>query len=138
MLATELAAALELDDQSNLRHWLQRLLELQLVRHSGRTRATRYFVDPALLQEVGLDRQTTLRRIEPHRLQALIEEDVLRYPGSSSSEIHQRIGPEIPARTLSRAIEHLLTAERITPRGDKRWRRYYPPADGRDTAPDGG
>jgi len=138
MLATELAAALELDDLSNLRHWLQRLLELQLVRQSGRTRATRYFVDPALLQEVGLDRQTTLRRIEPHRLQALIEEDVLRYPGSSSSEIHQRIGPEIPARTLSRAIEHLLTAERITPQGDKRWRRYYPPADGRDPAPDGG
>jgi ATP-dependent DNA helicase RecG len=138
MLATELATALELEDPSHLRHWLNRLLELQLVRQTGRTRATRYFVDPALLQEVGFDHQTTLRRIEPHRLRALIEEDVMRYPGSSSTEIHQRVGREIPDRTLGRAIEHLLEAKRITSRGEKRWRRYYPPGDGRESGPDGG
>jgi ATP-dependent DNA helicase RecG len=138
MLATELATALELEDPSHLRHWLNRLLELQLVRQTGRTRATRYFVDPALLQEVGFDHQTTLRRIEPHRLRALIEEDVNRYPGSSSTEIHQRVGREIPDRTLGRAIEHLLEAKRINSRGEKRWRRYYPPGDGRETGPDGG
>ena len=138
MLATELATALELEDPSHLRYWLNRLLELQLVRQTGRTRATRYFVDPALLQEVGFDHQTTLRRIEPHRLRALIEEDVTRYPGSSSTEIHQRVGREIPDRTLSRAIEHLLEAKRITSRGEKRWRRYYPPGDGRESGPDGG
>ena len=138
MLATELATALELEDPSHLRHWLNRLLELQLVRQTGRTRATRYFVDPALLQEVGFDHQTTLRRIEPHRLRALIEEDVMRYPGSSSTEIHQRVGREIPDRTLGRAIEHLLEAQRITSRGEKRWRRYYPPGDGRESGPDGG
>jgi ATP-dependent DNA helicase RecG len=138
MLATELATALELEDPSHLRHWLNRLLELQLVRQTGRTRATRYFVDPALLQKVGFDHQTTLRRIEPHRLRALIEEDVNRYPGSSSTEIHQRVGREIPDRTLGRAIEHLLEAQRITSRGEKRWRRYYPPGDGRESGPDGG
>jgi len=138
MLATELATALELEDPSHLRHWLNRLLELQLVRQTGRTRATRYFVDPALLQEVGFDHQTTLRRIEPHRLRALIEEDVTRYPGSSSTEIHQRVGREIPDRTLGRAIEHLLEAKRITSRGEKRWRRYYPPGDGRESGSDGG
>lgn len=138
MLATELATALELKDPSHLRHWLNRLLELQLVRQTGRTRATRYFLDPALLQEVGFDHQTTLRRIEPHRLRALIEEDVMRYPGSSSTEIHQRVGREIPDRTLGRAIEHLLETNRISSRGEKRWRRYYPPGDGRESGPDGG
>lgn len=138
MLATELATALELEDPSHLRHWLNRLLELQLVRQTGRTRATRYFVDPALLQEVGFDHQTTLRRIEPHRLRALIEEDVMRYPGSSSTEIHLRVGREIPDRTLGRAIEHLLETNRISSRGEKRWRRYYPPGDGRESGPDGG
>lgn len=138
MSATELATALELEDPSQLRHWLHRLLELQLVGQTGRTRATRYFVDPALLQEVGFDHQTTLRRIEPHRLRALIEEDVMRYPGSSSTEIHQRVGREIPDRTLGRAIEHLLETNRISSRGEKRWRRYYPPGDGRESGPDGG
>jgi ATP-dependent DNA helicase RecG len=138
MVATELARALELEDPSNLRHWLNRLLELQLVRQTGRTRATRYFLDPGMLQEVGFDHQTTLRRIEPHRLQALIEEDILRYPGSSSVEIHQRVGREIPDHTLGRAIEHLLAARRITYRGEKRWRRYYPTGDGRESGPDGG
>jgi ATP-dependent DNA helicase RecG len=138
MLATELATALELEDPSHLRHWLHRLMELQLVRQTGRTRATRYFVDPVLLHEVGFDHQTTLRRIEPHRLRALIEEDVMRYPGSSSTEIHQRVGREIPDRTLGRAIEHLLETHRISSRGEKRWRRYYPPGDGRESGPDGG
>jgi ATP-dependent DNA helicase RecG len=126
MLATELATALELEDPSHLRHWLNRLLELQLVRQTGRTRATRYFVDPALLQEVGFDHQTTLRRIEPHRLRALIEEDVNRYPGATAPEIRSRVAPEIPASTLRDALQVLVTSQRIRPEGERRWRRYFP------------
>ncbi len=80
------------------------LVELGLVEQSGRTRATRYFVPPGLLRTSGLDERTTLRRVQPHRLRALILEDLERYPGSSSTEVHQRIGPEIPSRTFRRAL----------------------------------
>ena len=45
------------------------------------------FVEPTLVRDAGIDGHTTLARIEPHRLRALIEEDVGRYPGASSTEI---------------------------------------------------
>lgn len=96
------------------------------MRTAGRTRATRYFVEPALLREAGLEGQTTLTRIEPHRLRALIVEDVGRYPGSASSEIHRRVGPEIPVRTFRRALNELLSDGEIRAVGERRWRRYHP------------
>lgn len=104
-------------------------MELGLVAQTGRTRATRYFVDPALVRDAGLEGQTTLKRIEPHRLRALIAEDVRRYPGSAASEIHRRVGPEIPDRTFRRALKELLSKGGITAEGERRssrpasWRR---------------
>ena len=84
----------------------------------------RYFVPPELLRASGLDRRTTLRRVQPHRLRALILEDLERYPLSSSTEIHARIGPEIPPRTLRRALGELVKDGRVEPTGERRWRRY--------------
>lgn len=127
MLAAELAESLDLLDPTALRPWLERMLELELIQQTGRTRATRYFVNPTLLRQVGLDRQTTLKRIEPHRLRALIEEDITRYPGTTAPEIHKRIAPEIPASTLRDAIRDLVEQQRIRAEGDRRWRRYHPP-----------
>ena len=126
MRATELAKALDLPDPGELRPWISRLVELGLVEQTGRTRATRYFVDPVLLRDVGLDGQTTLKRIEPHRLRALIVEDVARYPNSASSEIHRRVGAEIPNRTFRRALEELVTEGAIRAKSARRWRRYFP------------
>lgn len=126
MLATELASELELTEPAALRPWLDRLLELQIISQTGRTRATRYFVTPSLLRSVGLDRQTTLKRIEPHRLRALVEEDISRYPGATAPEIRSRVAPEIPASTLRDALQVLVTSQRIRPEGERRWRRYFP------------
>ncbi|MFN9645326.1 MAG: ATP-binding protein [Cyanobacteriota bacterium] len=128
MLATELASALELTEPTALRPWLDRLLDLQIISQTGRTRATRCFVTPSLLRSVGLDRQTTLKRIEPHRLRALVEEDISRYPGASAPEIRSRIAPEIPASTLRDALQVLVASQRVRPEGERRWRRYFPPA----------
>jgi len=126
MLATELVDALKLPEPINLRPWISRLVELELVGMTGRTRATRYFVEPNLLRDAGLDAQTTLTRIEPHRLRALLVEDVSRYPGSAFSKIHQRVGTEIPERTLRRALKALLEDGQIWAEGERRWRRYHP------------
>lgn len=134
LLAVELAQALAArGGPTELRPWLARLLELGLVGQTGRTRATRYFVVPGLLQGAGLDEQTTLQRIEPHRLRALIIEDVCRYPGSASSAIHRRVGAEIPKRTFRRELKSLVVEGSIIAQGEKRWRRYHPPnGHGRD------
>jgi hypothetical protein len=83
----ELTEELELPDAGALRSWLGRLLTWGLVEQSGRTNATRYFVPPALLREAGLDALTTLTRIQPHRLRALIVEDLERFPDSAKGDI---------------------------------------------------
>jgi len=126
MSAAELADGLDVSEAAELRPWLGRLVELGLVVQTGRTSGTRYHVAPSLSRDAGLDQQTTLERIEPHRLRALIVEDVARYPDSSATEIHQRVGPEIPERTFRRALEELVSLGSISATGRTRGRRYGP------------
>lgn len=123
----ELAGQLELASADDLYPtWLGRLLNLGLVQTSGKTQGLRYFVTPALLKGTGLDGKTTLKRMEPHRLKALIIEDLLRYPGSSSGEINRRIGPEVAYRTLKRALDDLVEAGQARYEGQAKGRRYWP------------
>ncbi|MEZ4219312.1 MAG: ATP-binding protein [Polyangiaceae bacterium] len=126
MTAVELAHGLDVVGADGLRPWLGRLVTLALVLQTGRTSGTRYHVAPHLLREAGLDQQTTLQRIEPHRLRALIVEDVARYPDSTAREIHRRVGPEIPMRSFRRALEDLVLHGSISATGKTRGRRYRP------------
>lgn len=122
--AVELSSKLNLEDLNALRTWIGRLIELGLVEQVGRTKATRYFVKPGLQRAAGLDWRTTLSRVQPHRLKALIVEDLERYKDSAISDIHRRVGPEIPLRTLRRTLEELVTEGQVVAVGDRRWRRY--------------
>jgi ATP-dependent DNA helicase RecG len=122
--AAELAEELELPETAALRPWVGRLLTWGLVEQSGRTTAMRYFVPPALLREAGLDALTTLTRVQPHRLRALILEDLERFPDSSKSDIWRRVGPEIPERTFRRALEDLVASGQIVVTGETRARRF--------------
>jgi ATP-dependent DNA helicase RecG len=122
--AVELAGQLELPDPSAMRPWLGRLIDWGLVQQTGRTKATRYYVPPALLREAGLDNVTTLKRVQPHRLRALVIEDLERFPDSGRADIHRRIGPEIHAKTLTRALDALLGEGKVVATGERRWRTY--------------
>ncbi len=124
LTAAELVARLGLTETGQLRPWLGNLVDLGLVEQIGRTKGTRYFVPPEILRDSGLDARTTLRRVQPHRLRALILEDLERYPGSSSTEVHGRVGPEIPLRTFGRALKDLVDEGRVSAHGEARWTRY--------------
>lgn len=126
LTARELANQLELDTPDDVRAaWLGRLLELELVQSTGKTQATRYFVNPVVLKGQGLDGKTTLKRIEPHRLRALIEEDLSRYPGSSSSDVQRRACPELDLKVVKRALDGLALNGQVSHEGERRWRRYW-------------
>lgn len=126
MTARELALALELQSTDDLRpSWLGRLLDWGLIQSTGKTMGVRYFVNPEALKSAGLDGKTTLSRMEPHRLRALVAEDLSRYPGSSSAEIHRRVAPELALRTIRRALEELFETHAVRFEGDRRWRRYW-------------
>jgi ATP-dependent DNA helicase RecG len=125
--ARELTAALELSSVDALQPWLSRLVEWEIVRSIGRTQATRYYIDPTLLRSLDFVGGTTLKRIEPHRLLALIVEDVRHYPLSKISDIHQRIGLEIPRSRIRRSIEQLVNDGKLQPEGVRSGTRYRLP-----------
>lgn len=125
MTAREFARLLELTEITDTKNWLGRLLDIGLVHSIGRTQATRYFLNPALLRDSDLSLGTTLTRIEPHRLEALIVEDLRRYPGSAISEVRNRVAPEVKQRRLKIALDHLVKEGKVRPEGENRWRRYW-------------
>jgi ATP-dependent DNA helicase RecG len=124
MTARELGARLETEGAEELGVWLGRLPALNLVHTTGRTRGTRYFVDPELLRGVDLQMPTTLRRIEPHRLSELIREDLRRYPGSKIGDISKRIGPEVARSQLKRALAELTAHAVVVMEGKLNGARY--------------
>jgi ATP-dependent DNA helicase RecG len=68
--------------------------------------------------------------MEPHRLRALIREDLSLYPGSSSGDVNRRVGPEIPYRSLKRALDDLVASGQVRYEGDGKGRRYWAMPDG--------
>jgi len=127
LTARELTSALELASVDALQPWIKRLLEWDLVQSAGRTQATRYFIDPNLLRNLNFVGGTTLKRIEPHRLSALIVEDVGRYPRSKIGDIHQRIGLEVPRSRIRRGIEQLVKDGKRQSGGVRSGTRYCLP-----------
>lgn len=125
LTAHDLVAYLELGQAEALAPWIGHLQERGLVKQIGRTRATRYYVDPTLLRRMDFSQPTTLSRIEPHRLEALITEDLRRYPGSAIGDVHDRIGKEINRRRIKRALDGLVMAGAVHYEGEKRGRRYW-------------
>ena len=124
MRSRQLLDALELDGAELLSSWLGRLVEIGLVQSRGKTSATLYFVDPAWLKDSGVSLPTTLKRIEPHRLQELVREDLRRHPDSAIGEIRERIGPEIGRSQLKRALGHLVASGAIVLLGTRAAARY--------------
>ena len=125
LTAKELASQLELANADLLRPWLGRLIEWALVGQSGRTQATRYFVQPELLRTMSFPAVTTLKRIEDHRLRALVLEDLQRYPGSGIGDINGRIGNEIPRRRLRTMLGRLVDDEVARMEGKQKGSRYF-------------
>jgi ATP-dependent DNA helicase RecG len=122
--ATELVRLLSLADAEELRPWLGRLREWELVGSRGQTRATEYFVTPEVLRRLQFKGPTTLKGIERHRLRELILRDLAIYETASISELHGRIGKEIPRRRIQRLLAELSESGEIRSEGEGRGRKY--------------
>jgi ATP-dependent DNA helicase RecG len=124
MRASELAEALELPGGGSLDEWLGRLRTWGVVSSRGRTKATEYYVTWDILRQSGYQGPTSLKGIEPHRLRELVLQDLAMYREASRSQIHARIGLEIPLSKVRRALQDLVRAGSIGKVGEKRGRRY--------------
>jgi len=127
MTARELTLLLDIELSGDLMLWFGRLIDAGLVKSSGRTKATRYFVEPSLLRESSIKLPTTLTRIEPHRLLELVREDLRRYPLSKIGDISSRIGAEINRSRLKRALADLTRQGVVIKEGELSGSRYRLP-----------
>jgi len=120
LTAIELTKQLELARAEELNQWLGRLKTLGIVSQRGKTKATEYFVTPAVLRKMEFKGETSLKGIESHRLQELILKDLEIYRKASISQIHGRIGSEIPRRKLQRELKSMVLAGKIATQGQRK------------------
>lgn len=120
----EFSKALELPGQQAIKDWLGRLTDLDIIKTSGKTKGTAYFVNPQMLRSISFKGKTNLKRIENHRLRELIYQDLSTYPKSAISEICQRIGLEIPQRRVKLMLDKMIVDGDVISIGVKKWTRY--------------
>lgn len=124
LTALEFSSLLNLPQQNSIRDWLGRLIDLRIVLSKGKTKGVEYFITPEWLRKTQFKGKTNLKRIEDYRLNELIYQDLKTYPLSSISEIHQRIGQEIPVRKIKGQLDRMLRIGSILSTGERRRRRY--------------
>ena len=122
--AGEFSEILNLPTQNGIRDWLGRLIDLDIVQSVGRTKGVEYFVNPEFLRKMKFKGRTNLKRIEAHRLRELIYQDVLIYPDSSRSEIHERVGLEIPLRKIQVHLYDMVEEGILIRKRKNRWVTY--------------
>lgn len=123
--ATGLIKLLHLKDADALRSWLHPLIDKgYVVATDKRSKSKEYQVDPRVLKDSQYKGKTTLKRIENYRLKELIMEDLKIYGPCSVTDIHERIGKEIPLRKIQIQIKSLIEELKITAEGQKRWTLY--------------
>lgn len=123
ILATQLTKELQLSDEERLRSYVNGLLEKAILITRGIKKATEYLINPKLVSSSKLNIKPNLKIIEPHRLKALIEEDVRMYPNSKMSEIQKRL-PDILANDIQKCVYRLVKEGVFTVKGAKTNRTY--------------
>lgn len=124
LTAQEMIKLLELNDASEIKHWLGKLVENGLVKTKGRTKGTEYFVESGLLRKLDFKGKTSLKGIESHRLHELILRDLGIYKEASFGDIHKRIGEEIPTRKIRYELQKMIESGKINTLGKGRWQKY--------------
>lgn len=124
--AIEISKMLNLPDTPNVvSHWLGRLLNWGILISKGRTKGTEYMVNPDFLKKTRFKGHTNLKRIENHRLEELIYQDVKIYGPTPIRDIHQRIGTEISKNRIQKALKALCAKGVLASEGVLKGTRYF-------------
>ena len=119
-----LSKKLSLRNDDSLKYWIGALVKHEIILSKGKTKATEYYVNPKLLKQLDFKGKTDLKKIEAHRLEHLILEDLKIYQPCSIGDIHERIGKEINKKRIKRQLDKMVEELKITAEGETRWRKY--------------
>lgn len=123
ILATQLTKELQITDEDRLRSYVAKLLEKAILISRGVKKGTEYLINPKLITSSKINIKPTLKTIEPHRLKALIIEDLERYPKSSIADIAKRL-PDVLIVDLRKCIYKMATDGKLIYEGGKTYRKY--------------
>lgn len=124
ILTTNLTKELQLSDEERLRSFVGKLLDKSILITRGIKKGTEYLINPKLISSSKINIKPTLKVIEPHRLEALIIEDLLRYPKSKSADIQKRI-EELPIEDIRKKLLSMETEGKVLTEGSKKGKVYY-------------
>lgn len=119
-----LSKKLSLRNADSLTYWLGKLLKNDIVLSKGKTKATEYYVNSELLKEVEFKGKTDLKKIETHRLEHLILEDLKIYGPCSIGDIHERIGLEINQKKIKRQLDKMIEDIKVIKEGERKGSKY--------------
>jgi ATP-dependent DNA helicase RecG len=123
ILATQLSLELQLSDDDRLRSYVVKLLEQAILISRGIKKGTEYLINPKLIANAKLNVKPTLKLIEPHRLKALIEEDLKMHPKSKIGDIHKRL-PDVLIDDIRKSLYDMVKEERLVHSGGTTYRTY--------------
>ena len=123
ILSTELVKLLQLSEDDRLRNYTTRLSDLKIVDTRGIKKGNEFLVNSKLISNSRINIKTSLKTVEPHRLMALIEEDLKLHPLSMRSEIQKRL-PDIDEKDLKKYLYKMLKNNKLTFFGGRTYRRY--------------
>lgn len=124
LLSTELVKLLQLPEDNRLRSYTARLLDLGMVDTRGIKKGNAFLVNPKLISNSKINLKTSLKTIEPHRLMALIEEDLKLHPLSKSADIQKRID-DISIDEIRRYLRKMEKEGIIKTKGIKKTKVYF-------------
>jgi ATP-dependent DNA helicase RecG len=123
LLSTQLSTALQLSQEDKLKYWLGILLEKNILISRGLRKGTEYLLNPDLFAKAKLNLTPSLKTIEPHKLEALILED-LKYNGKSKmADIQNRL-KEVYPDDIQKTVYKMVEKGNLNTIGANRNRMY--------------
>lgn len=123
ILSTELTEELQLQDGERMRSYVDELVNNGILITRGIKKGNAFLVNPKLIFNAQVNRHTTLKTIEPHRLRTLIEEDLTIHPDSKISDIAQRL-PDADIKDIRKMVYAMVDDGFLEPQGGKRNMSY--------------
>lgn len=123
ILSTELTSELQLQDGERMRSYVDELVKTGILITRGVKKGNAFLVNPRLIDNAKVNRNTTLKTIEPHRLKTLIEEDITIYPNSKISDICSRL-PDADSKDIRKMVYAMVKEGVIDSDGGNRNRTY--------------
>lgn len=123
ILSTQLSLKLQLNQEDKLKYWLGSLLDKAIIISRGIKKGTEYLLNPDIFSQAKLNLTPSLKTIEPHKLKALILED-LKYNGfSKMTKIQERLSEALP-EDIKKTVYRMAEAGELHTQGAKRNRTY--------------